>query len=107
MLVGTQRLAAPGQLTGFAGRPVSVGIRAENINVSDTARDGALAAQVEVVEPTGSAVLLTVQLDGIQLKVQTPPSFATQPGKPVWLTIDPKHMRFYDPDTALALEVAA
>jgi multiple sugar transport system ATP-binding protein len=60
-------------------------------------------ATVEVVEPTGASVLLTVRLDEHQLKVQAPPGFPAQPEDTVWLRSAPEMLRFYDPQTSLAL----
>lgn len=81
-----------------------IGIRAEHIEVS-TQREGALAAIVEVVEPTGAAVLVTARMDGQPLKVQAPPGFVAEPDRAVWLRLQPAALRFYDPETALALAV--
>jgi multiple sugar transport system ATP-binding protein len=82
---------------GDGGVPVTVGIRAENIEVFDAGGADRLAARVEVVEPTGSAILLTVDLDGHQLKVQTPPTVRMRAGNPVWLAVDPARVRLYPP----------
>jgi multiple sugar transport system ATP-binding protein len=104
LAVGEQALPAPPELASFGGREVLVGIRAENISVDGQAGDGALRATVEVVEPTGAAVLLTVRLDGHVVKVLAPAGFQAEPDLPVWLRLAPAALRFYDPETALALE---
>jgi multiple sugar transport system ATP-binding protein len=103
LAVGEQVLPGPSGLTGFAGQEVLVGIRAENIAVHDQPGDGTLRATVEVVEPTGAAVLLTVRLDGHLVKVQAPAGFQAEPDRPVWLGPQPAALRFYDPETALVL----
>ncbi len=79
---------------------VLVGVRAESITVSTV--EGGLPATVEVVEPTGATVLLSVDLAGHPVKVQAPPTFRTTPGSTVWLTVDPERLRFYDPGTGLS-----
>jgi multiple sugar transport system ATP-binding protein len=71
---------------GFeAGEPVAIGVRAENIEVSHDRRDGALPAEVGVVEPLGSHLLLTLALGGQLLKVQTRTDFAVKPRDRVWV----------------------
>ncbi len=67
------------------GEEVAVGVRAEKIEVSREAAEGALAAEIQVVEPLGSHLLLTVTLGGQQLKVQTRTDFAALPRDRVWL----------------------
>jgi multiple sugar transport system ATP-binding protein len=96
-------LDAPPSLEGLAGQRVLVGVRAEKLEVSSTRKEGFQPATVEVVEPTGASVLLTVAFGGHELKVQAPPTFATGPGETVWLRVDPASLRFYDPETSLAL----
>lgn len=104
LLVGDQRLAAPSILRSFAGHGVQLGIRAENIGVGTSRSSGDIAAEVTVVEPMGSSVLLTVDVDGHSLKVQAPPAFRARPHEKIWLGFSPNTMRFYDRETSMALE---
>jgi multiple sugar transport system ATP-binding protein len=101
--IGDRTTVAPATLGAYAGDELTMGVRAENIEVFETDGADRLAARVEVVEPTGSAILLTVDLAGQPVKVQTPPTTKLNPGSTVWLAIDPSRMRFYDPDGATAL----
>jgi multiple sugar transport system ATP-binding protein len=78
---------------------VVVGVRAETIDLG-----GPVEATVDVVEPTGAAVLLTVTLGGHELKVQAPPTCRAQPGDRVGLAFHPDRMRLYDADTGMILE---
>jgi multiple sugar transport system ATP-binding protein len=103
LVVGENTLPAPAHLKAYADRRVLVGVRAENIQVTSEESAGWSAARVEVVEPTGASVLLTVRLDEHQLKVQAPPGFPAQPDGTVWLRSAPEMLRFYDPETSLAL----
>jgi multiple sugar transport system ATP-binding protein len=93
-------LSLPGP--GFTG-PVLIGVRAEKIAVSAEAAEGAVPAVVEVVEPTGASMLLTVLLDEHRLKVSAPPTFATKPDERIWLRFDSQALRYYDAQTGLAL----
>jgi multiple sugar transport system ATP-binding protein len=104
--VGTVPITVPAALHSFADRPVLLGIRAENIGVSAQPRPDSALATVEVVEPIGSAVLLTVVVGEQGLKVLAPPTFRVTPGDSVWLTFAPDRLRFYDSETTMALEAA-
>ncbi|HYI33070.1 MAG TPA: ABC transporter ATP-binding protein [Glaciibacter sp.] len=104
LLVGGQKLLAPSMLSTSGGSDVMLGIRAENVAVDIQRSSGALPATVRVVEPMGSSVLLTVDLDGQAVKVQAPPTFRTEPDDTIWLSFSPNTMRFYDNETAMALE---
>ena len=77
---------AVGVQDGFrAGEPVAVGVRAENIDVSHDPSDGSLPAEVGVVEPLGSHLLLTLMLGAQWLKVSTRTDFPVKPRDRVWL----------------------
>jgi multiple sugar transport system ATP-binding protein len=99
------RMSAPAALRSFAGREVRLGIRAETIALVEEGAPDAVPAVVQVYEPLGSAVLLTTELGGQQLKIQAPPRCRVQPGDQVWLRLDQEHQRWFDPETALALRV--
>ena len=86
-----------------AGDLVKLGVRAEKIEVVENGGDGALRATVQVVEPLGAATLLTVELEGQPLKVQTAPTLRVQPGQDLWLRLTPEALRCYDGETGLAL----
>jgi multiple sugar transport system ATP-binding protein len=104
--VGEQALSGPAHLAAYGDREVLVGVRAESIEVATAAVDGWLAARVEVVEPTGAAVLLTVRVHDHELKVQAPAGFQVEPDSSIWLACPPQSLRFYDPETGLALAAA-
>jgi len=103
LTLGPLTLDAPAELATHAGQQVVVGVRAEKLAVSATREEDFQPATVEVVEPTGASVLLTVAFGGHELKVQAPPTFTTRPGETVWLRADPASLRFYDPETSLKL----
>jgi multiple sugar transport system ATP-binding protein len=103
LLIGDQKLTAPSILRRFGGQKIVCGVRAENIGVDLQRSSASLVAELQVLEPLGSAVLLTVEVDGQQLKVQAPPSFRAAPRSQVWLSFSEPTLRFYDSETALAL----
>jgi multiple sugar transport system ATP-binding protein len=67
------------------GEHVSVGVRAEKIEVSHERGDGAVPAEVGVVEPLGSHLLLTLTLGEQLVKVSTRTDFPVKPRDRVWL----------------------
>jgi multiple sugar transport system ATP-binding protein len=97
--VGTASLPAPSFASSWEGRPVLVGVRAEKVVLDPSG----VPAVVEVVEPTGASLLLTVVVGGQRLKVSAPADLAVAPDETVRLRIDPGSVRLFDPDTALAL----
>jgi multiple sugar transport system ATP-binding protein len=88
-----------GDAVGLAGRPLTLGIRAEAIVVETEPRDGLVRAEVVVVEPLGSHNLLTVRLADDVLKVSTQPDVFPAAGSDVWLALDPARIRWMDRET--------
>ncbi len=103
LIVGDQRLRAPSLLQSYSSTDVLLGVRAENVAVDTQRSSGDVPGTVLVVEPMGSSILLTVEVEGQTIKVQAPPTFRTSPGSTIWLTFSPNSMRFYDSETAMAL----
>ncbi len=68
-----------------SGDAVAVGVRAEKIEGSHERAEGALPAEVGVVEPLGSHLLLTVAFGAQSLKVSTRTDFPVRPRDQVWL----------------------
>jgi multiple sugar transport system ATP-binding protein len=88
--IGRQSLVAPPQLaeaSSGAEAGVLVGIRAENIQASlrPPADGPVLQADMVVVEPLGSHLLLTTTIEGQLLKVVTRTDFPARPGDTIWL----------------------
>jgi multiple sugar transport system ATP-binding protein len=101
-------LQAPPTLADIAGRPVTVGVRAENIQATAhaaPAEDNVVPVRVLVVEPLGSHLLLTTQLGSQNLKVITPSDFPVAPDQQLWLRPDMAKLRWYDPESGAALLV--
>jgi multiple sugar transport system ATP-binding protein len=103
---GTLRLGeVDGGLTDRVGRPALLGIRAENIEVRRAGRadEGLVRARCLVVEPLGSHNLLTLQLGEERVKVATRPDQRVEPDEDVLLRIDPRRIRWLDPETGQAI----
>ena len=82
------------------GKPVTVGIRAENIEVRREPTEGdTLTARVLVVEPLGSHDLLTCQLGPELIKVATRPDMAVKADEDVHLALEHERTVWLDPET--------
>ncbi|MEO8510305.1 MAG: ABC transporter ATP-binding protein [Chloroflexota bacterium] len=97
---GEVRLALDGSETQPSGA-VLLGIRAENIEVTDDG-DG-LRGRVLVVEPLGSHNLVTIQLGAEQLKATTRPDQRLERDQKVRVHIDPTRIRWLDAELEVAL----
>jgi multiple sugar transport system ATP-binding protein len=99
LVVGDVTLEAPARLAGWDDKKVTVGIRAESIGVGENG----LSGEVEVAEPTGAAVLLTVRWAGGELKIQAGAGFRAAAGDRVGFHFPGTALRFFDRETGLAL----
>ncbi|GAB3705042.1 ABC transporter ATP-binding protein [Mariniluteicoccus flavus] len=102
--IGTQHLPLPGQ-TGLQGK-VRMGVRAEAVSLAEAGREDTLPAQVTVVEPLGSSTLLTVEVEGQQMKVQAEPDVHVRNGDTVNLAVAQKAIRLYDPESGMGWDLA-
>lgn len=103
-----QWVPVPAALSGYRGRELDLGVRAEALRVlDDSERSSALALRcvVDVFEPLGSSVLLTTDISGHRVKIQTPASFRAEPGDVLRVELPDAQCRWYDPETQLLLEV--
>ncbi len=93
-------------LADFAGKPVDLGIRPEDLSVasrSDTSNGGTLEADVEVVEPMGAETYVYLSVAGQALTArihdQTPPIV----GARLRLNANTPCFHFFDPDSGKAI----
>ena len=82
-----------------------VGIRAEAIQLTDGSATGTIPARIDVVEPLGSAILLTVEVGQQEIKVQVPADHPVKSGDEVHLRLPPESIRLYDPETGLGWDL--
>ena len=94
------------EVGGLAGRRLVLGIRAEAIVVEPAPGEGLIEATVIVVEPLGSHNLLTVQTGDDRVKVSVRPTYFPEPGRDVWLRLEPERIRWMDSETGHAIQLA-
>ena len=86
-------------LKPYDGKPIVLGIRAENMETLNTPADEALQVEVLVVEPLGSQNLLTIKIGDDIVKVSTHPTFEIKAGMDVWLRFPSDKIRWVDRDS--------
>jgi multiple sugar transport system ATP-binding protein len=90
-------------LEDYAGKSITLGIRAENMETLKQPAEAALPVEVLVVEPLGSQTLLTVQIADDLVKVSTHPTFEVEPGMTVWLRFPAQKIRWIDRENGQVL----
>lgn len=88
--------AVQGALADGNSLEVKMGIRAENIQVSQQALENLLNGEVLVVEPLGSQNLVTVEIGNERMKINVHADVNLNPGQRVWLSIPPEKIRWYE-----------
>ncbi|VEG52278.1 sugar ABC transporter ATP-binding protein [Mycolicibacterium aurum] len=92
--------------------PVTVGVRPEHLVLHSAHADGMLAARVDFVEPLGSHVLVTAQVDvpgesPARVIVHAPAGTDLEPGHRIGLELPPERTYFFDAETGDARTSAA
>ncbi|MGH2428921.1 MAG: ABC transporter ATP-binding protein [Candidatus Limnocylindria bacterium] len=88
-------------------RPLLMGVRAENIELTTSPRSGELRGRCLVVEPLGSHNLVTLQVGDEQLKATTRPDDPIRPDEEVGIRIDAGRIRWLDAEHGVAIDHAA
>ena len=103
-LVGAQgwTLPRPRRTTAEPGRPLLLGLRAEDLSVE---RRGEAAVEGEVygLEPLGDHTLVDVKVGTETLKVKARPTVAGRPGERLSVTVDLDRAHLFDAGTGMAL----
>ena len=80
-----------------------LGVRPEDVRVSDASADGGLEAHIELAEPTGDRLLLTLAVKDQMLRALTPPRDWPQR---VWVSLPAETRHWFDGRTERRLEAA-
>jgi multiple sugar transport system ATP-binding protein len=93
--------ARAGGLRAFKGQQVSLGVRPEDVHVATGADPATLSfdANVEVVEPLGSEILLDVRVGRSTIVARVEPSVRVKVHEGVRLAINADHLHFFDAKT--------
>jgi multiple sugar transport system ATP-binding protein len=88
---------------GRHGRQLTLGIRAENIDVRTEPGASGLRGRVIVVEPLGSHNLVTLRIGESQVKATTRPDERLGLDQDVSLVLDAARIRWLDPEGGIAI----
>lgn len=86
-------------LKRYDGKPIVMGIRAENMEALNEPAPDALQLKVLVVEPLGSQNLLTIRVGDSVIKVSTHPNFRVVPDQDIWIRFPSDKIRWFDRET--------
>jgi multiple sugar transport system ATP-binding protein len=101
--IGKQVLRTHIPGSAATGRDLLLGIRAENIQAKTQSTSDAVPARVIVIEPLGSHLLLTVDVGGEPIKVQTRVDFPAKPDQTIYLQLEQDKIRWFDPQSGSLL----
>ena len=82
-----------------SGKPLKFAIRPEDMR---PAEDG-LTATAKVVEPLGAHLLITCEIQGLMFRAVLDSDMSVRPGDQLTLAPQPDRMRWFDPETTLAV----
>lgn len=106
-LVGEQgwSLPRPRWTTAEDGRPLLLGLRAEDVSV-ERRGDAALPGELYGLEPLGDRTVVDVKVGSEMVKVKARPTVTGMPGERVSVTVDLDRAHIFDADTGLALSTS-
>ncbi len=79
-----------------------VGVRPSDLTLGSAEKDG-VPAEVYVVEPLGTGVVVTVRLGDVLWKVKTRGEVRLRIGEPIRLGISVEKLHLFNPFTGLAI----
>ena len=87
-----------GALAPRAGRTVLLGIRPEDVRVTERA-DAGVRMRLDLVEPLGQELLVTARVGGHEVIARLPPNSTSSAGQDITLAFDPESLHFFDSET--------
>jgi multiple sugar transport system ATP-binding protein len=106
-LVGEQgwSLPRPRWTTAEEGRPLLLGLRAEDVSVEKRG-DAALPGELYGLEPLGDRTVVDVKVGAEMVKVKARPTVSGTPGERVTVAVDLDRAHIFDAGTGLALSTS-
>ena len=100
-------LTSSKDLSGFLGKTLKVGLRAEDFVLSNTAAEGLLIAEVESVLPAGSEWFVRVRIGQEVVMTSTTNDPQVTIGDPIWIKIKNEKIKCFDGQDNLIIGVGA
>nr|WP_269205301.1 ABC transporter ATP-binding protein [Motilibacter aurantiacus] len=85
------------------GRPLLLGLRAEDLSIDRREPSASLDGELYALEPLGDRTVVDVRVGDAMLKVKARPSVSGQPGDPLRVAVDLDRAHVFDAQTGLAL----
>ncbi|WP_245408960.1 ABC transporter ATP-binding protein [Rhizobium wuzhouense] len=95
------------QVIAREGGPVICAIRPEHFNLHEAAMTNGLAAEVDVIQPTGSQTILSLSTKETPITALIPRFVETWPNRKVWLEFVARNMMVFDPKTGKLITATA
>jgi multiple sugar transport system ATP-binding protein len=92
------------RLQAWVGRPLTVGLRPEDMHLGSTGDPACLPAKVEAVEPVGNEAFINLGCGGCDLVVRLPPYGLPKAGDTVHLGYAAERMHFFDSVTGQRID---
>ena len=96
-------LPRPPWAPGESGRPLLLGVRAEDLSLDRRYEAATLGGALYALEPLGDRTLVDVDLGGAVIKVKARPSVTGTPGEPLRVAVDLARAHLFDAETGDAV----
>jgi multiple sugar transport system ATP-binding protein len=96
-------LPRPRWALGETGRPLLLGLRAEDLSLDRRDEDASLGGELYALEPLGDRTLVDVDVGGTVIRVKARPSIAGAPGEPIQVAVDLDRAHLFDAETGDAI----
>lgn len=104
--IGSLNLTVPPELMeklkGHKGKKLTMGLRPEDINISDTKPEGFLAV-VDNVEPLGSETIVYMKYEELEFVAKLHPDEPVKVGDKLRVYFRLRKARYFDPETSLSV----
>ncbi|MGA9401609.1 ABC transporter ATP-binding protein [Haladaptatus sp.] len=100
---GTTLAAVPHDTVECAdGEPMTLGLRPEDVRLSDDPTDGTFAADVTVSEYQGNDNFIHLSVENHDLMARVPSDVYPNPGETLGVTVSPRDVYLFDADSGIA-----
>jgi ABC-type sugar transport system ATPase subunit len=96
-------LPRPPWALGESGRPLLLGLRAEDLSLERRDEHATLSGRLYALEPLGDRTLVDVDLGGTVIKVKARPSATGRPGESLSVAVDLDRAHLFDAETGDAI----
>jgi multiple sugar transport system ATP-binding protein len=96
-------LPRPRWALGESGRPLLLGLRAEDLSLDHREESASLAGALYAVEPLGDRTLVDVDVGGALVKVKARPGAGGAQGAPLQVSVDLDRAHLFDAETGDAI----